>query len=151
LSEISSALGLAQTRRLDEILQKRHNVAQMYINRLARNTQLVLPTIDPKSVMSWFVFVVRLATNYNSEERDRIIRGLRNHDVGAADYFPCIHLQPFYRERFGFERGMFPIAESVSQRTIALPFFNDLTEREVDLVSQTLEIMISRENLSRDR
>jgi perosamine synthetase len=74
---------------------------------------------------------------------------MRNHDVGAADYFPCIHLQPFYRERFGYEPGMFPIAESVSQRTIALPFHNRLTHREVDLVAQTLELMISRENLSR--
>jgi perosamine synthetase len=108
-----------------------------------------MPTIDPASVMSWFVFVVRLATSYTGVERDRIIKGLRNHDVGAGDYFPCIHLQPFYREQFGFEPGMFPIAETVSQRTIALPFFNDLSMREIDLVAQTLEVMLSRENLTR--
>ena len=69
-----------------------------------------------------FVFVLRLETSYSQEERDRIIAGLRNHDVGAGDYFPCIHLQPFYQQQFGFRPGMFPIAESVSQRTIAVPF-----------------------------
>ncbi|MBN4082661.1 DegT/DnrJ/EryC1/StrS family aminotransferase, partial [Phycisphaeraceae bacterium AH-315-B13] len=61
----------------------------------------------------------------------------------------CIHLQPPYREKFGFKEGDFPIAESVSNRTIALPFFNDMTEREVDIICQTLEVMISRQDLGR--
>lgn len=149
LPDISAALGVAQMKRLDEFLRKRQAVAQAYIERLAGNAHLIMPTIDEDTVMSWFVFVVRLATSYSGEERDRIIAGLRRHDIGASDYFPCIHLQPFYREQFGFGPGMFPIAESVSQRTIALPFYNDLSEREIDHVVQTLDVMISRENLKR--
>lgn len=149
LPEINAALGVAQMRRLDEILKLRQQVATRYITRLAGNRHLILPTIDPHTVMSWFVFVVRLATSYTAEERDRVIRGLRNHDVGAGDYFPCIHLQPFYREQFGFEQGMFPIAETVSQRTVALPFFNSMSPRETEIVCQTLEVMIGREQLSR--
>ncbi len=149
LSELHAAMGVAQMRRLDEILERRQNVADSYIRRLMSSPHLILPTIEPETVMSWFVFVVRLATGYTPEERDRVIAGMRNHDVGAADYFPCIHLQPFYREQFGFRPGMFPIAESVSGRTIALPFYNTLTQREVDLVCQTLEVMLGRENLRR--
>lgn len=149
LSEINCALGVAQMQRFDEILQKRSNVAQAYINRLAGNPNLVLPTIEPESFMSWFVFCVRLAPSYTGEERDRIIRSLRAHDIGAADYFPCIHLQPFYREQFGFRAGMFPIAESVSQRTIALPFFNDIPRGDVEHVCDTLELLIKNENLVR--
>ena len=128
---------------------KRQQVADAYMKRLMANPNLVLPTICADTVMSWFVFVVRLATGYTAAERDAIIAGMRNHDVGAADYFPCIHLQPFYREEFGFEPGMFPIAESVSQRTIALPFYNSLSQREVEIVCATLEVMIGRENLRR--
>ena len=108
-----------------------------------------MPTLSPGVDMSWFVFVVRLDSAYTRAERDRIITGLRRHDIGASDYFPCIHLQPFYRERFGFAPGSFPIAESVSQRTIALPFYNDLPEKDLEIVCQTLEHMIARENLSR--
>jgi len=149
LSEINAALGVAQMRRIDEILLKRQKAADLYMKRLMGVSDLILPTIQPETVMSWFVFVVRLATGYTAEERDRIIAGMRNHDVGAADYFPCIHLQPFYREQFGFRPGMFPIAEAVSQRTIAVPFFNSLTEKDVEIVAGTLEVMISRENLRR--
>jgi perosamine synthetase len=149
LSEINCALGVAQMRRLDELIEMRQNVADMYLDRLLDVPDLVLPTVEEDTAMSWFVFVVRLAAGYTREERDRIINGLRQHDVGAAPYFPSIHLQPFYRERFGFKEGDFPITESVCQRTIALPFFTRLTGREVDLVGQTLELMISRENLRR--
>jgi perosamine synthetase len=149
MSEVQAALGFAQMKRLDEIVRRRNQIADLYMRRLAGNCDLIMPTIDSDVAMSWFVFVVRLATGFTLEERDRVIRSMRNHDVGAADYFPCIHLQPFYRERFGFQPGAFPIAESVSQRTIALPFHNRLTEREIDLVAQTLELMLTRENLKR--
>ncbi len=149
MDEMSAALGVAQMRRFDEMMQKRERVARMYIERLSGIESLVLPTIEPESTMTWFVFVVRLTTDYTVEDRDRIVEGLRMHDVGSATYFPCIHLQPAYREKFGFKPGDFPIAESISNRTIALPFFNSLTEREIDLIAQTLEVMISRQNLSR--
>lgn len=149
MPEINAALGVAQMRRLDEMLLKRQQVADLYMKRLMGVKDLILPTISPETEMSWFVFVVRLATGYTQEERDRIIAGMRNHDVGAADYFPCIHLQPFYQEQFGYRPGMFPIAEAVSQRTIALPFYNSLTERDVEIVCATLEVMIGRENLRR--
>lgn len=150
LPELNAALGLSQLQRLDEIITARQAVAQRYMERLMTHADIILPTVEADSLMSWFVFVVRLSDRFTQDERDRIIDGLRRHDVGAAPYFPCIHLQPFYRERFGFERGLFPIAESISARTIALPFFNRLGENEQDLVCQTLELMISRENLRRD-
>src|SRR5690606_32172352 len=101
---------------------------------------LILPTVSPGTTMSWFVFVVRLSSEYTCEERDRILAGMRRHEVGVSNYFPCIHLQPFYRQRFGFTEGMFPIAESVCQRTIALPFYTTISDREIDLVCQTLEL-----------
>lgn len=150
LSEIAAALGIAQMQRLDSILQRRREVAAMYMQRLLDRPEVMLPNIKPdcEEDMSWFVFVVRLAPEYNAESRDRIIAGLRRHDIGASNYFPCIHLQPFY-QTFGYREGDFLVAESVSHRTLALPFFNDLTEHEVELVCQTLSVMLQREELSR--
>lgn len=149
LSELNAAVGVGQMRRLDSIVERRQAAARMYMSRLAGHPDLILPTIDPETEMSWFVFVVRLATSYTEEERDRIIAGLRRAGIGAADYFPCIHLQPFYRDAFGLRPGMFPIAEKVSQRTIALPFYNDISEPEVERVAEALERQIGRENLAR--
>lgn len=149
LNELSCALGLAQLKRFDEILQKRRRVAERYQSLLLDVPELVLPNVEAGAIQSWFVYVVRLAADYALEERNRIIEGMRRHEIGAADYFPCIHLQPFYREAFGYRPGDYPIAERVSQRTIALPFFNAMTENDQHMVAQTLKLMIARENLSR--
>ncbi len=149
MSELHAALGVAQMQRFEQIVEKRQRVARLYIERLMDHSDVIVPTVDDRTVMSWFVFVVRLSDRYGREERDRIIEGMHRHDVGAAPYFPCIHLQPFYQEHHGFREGMFPVAEAVSRRTIALPFHSNLSEREVDLVVQTLALMISRENLRR--
>jgi len=150
MSEINAAIGVAQMQRLDELIVGRDEAADLYIERLLDVSDLILPTVvEDCTTMSWFVFVVRLAAGYTREERDRVIAGLRIHEIGAGDYFPCIHLQPIYQRALGLPEGSFPIAESVSQRTIALPFFAGITPREVEIVAQTLELMISRENLSR--
>jgi len=147
LSEIAAALGIAQMDRLDEILKARRRVAAMYVQRLMDWEDLILPNVESPDQMSWFVFVVRLSDQYGQTERDRIITGMRRHEIGAANYFPCIHLQPFYREEFATKVGDFPIAESVGARTIALPFFNRMDEMQVDLVCHTLKVMIQRERL----
>lgn len=150
MSEISAAIGVAQMRRLDEILEARNDAANLYIRRLLDIPDLIVPAAHEEcSTMSWFVFVVRMAAGYTRYERDRVIDGLRIHEIGAGDYFPCIHLQPIYQNAFRIPEGSFPIAESVSQRTLALPFFAGITQQEVDMVTQTLGLMISRENLSR--
>ncbi|MEM8737371.1 MAG: DegT/DnrJ/EryC1/StrS family aminotransferase [Planctomycetota bacterium] len=149
LSEISAAIGVAQMRRLDEMLDARRTVAGHYMRRLMDWDHLVLPTIEPgaEATMSWFVFVLRLTADYGHVERDRIIQGLKRHEIGASNYFPCIHLQPFYRRQYGSQKGDFPIAESISERTIALPFYNRMDEAQVELVCHTLKVMIQREQL----
>ncbi|MGP1346654.1 MAG: DegT/DnrJ/EryC1/StrS family aminotransferase [Phycisphaerales bacterium] len=149
MTEIQAAIGEVQMRRLPELMEARQRVADMYVRRLVDCKHLVLPTVNADTLMSWFVFVVRLNDTYTRADRDRIIEGMHRHEVGSAPYFPCIHLQPFYRERFGFKEDMFPIAESISQRTLALPFFPGMSERDVDFAASTLELMISRENLRR--
>ena len=144
MSEINAALGVAQMKRLRELIEVRQNIAACYTRRLMGNIDIILPTVEPETFMSWFVFVVRLSDRYTAKDRDYVIEGLRRHEVGASNYFPPIPLLPFYRKQFGYAPGDFPAAESVSHRTIALPFFTGLTEREVDLVCQTLELMMTR-------
>lgn len=147
LNELACALGIAQMERLDDILENRRELATTYIRKLMEFDELILPCMPDPEQASWFVFVVRLTDLFGVVERDRVIQGLRRHDVGAANYFPCIHLQPFYREQFGFKPGDFPIAEHISNRTIALPFYTGMDETAVDLVVQTLKVMLQREQL----
>jgi perosamine synthetase len=149
MSEIHAALGCAQMERLDEILQRRREVAMMYFERLMDFPEIILPNVDRETEMSWFVFVPRLNDQFGPKQRDRIITGMRRHEVGCSNYFPPIHLQPFYREKFNFQPGDFPVTEAIAGRTIALPFFNKLDPTQIELVCLTLQVMLQRESLLR--
>lgn len=136
LDELSAALGLAQMERVEEILARREQVAALYRERLREMPGVEVPEIDPRAQMSWFVFVVRLAAGI---DRDRVMEGLLRRRIGCRPYFPPIHLQPFYVEQFGYRAGDFPVAERISSSTLALPFFNRITEEEIEEVAAALE------------
>jgi perosamine synthetase len=139
LPEISCALGIVQLERIDEILRSRQRVADVYTRLLEGVDGVEAPHIAPETTrMSWFVYVVRLADTFSREDRDEVLQSLRRHGIGATNYFPPIHLQPFYRERFNFREGDFPITERVAERTIALPFHNNVTVAECEAVIERL-------------
>jgi len=144
LSDLNCALGLAQLSRLDEMLAKREAVASLYIERLRDLKGVVVPPPVKDGRLSWFVFVVRLDDRYTRADRDQVLRGMREAGIGCSNYFPPIHLQPAYVERFGYRSGMFPVTEHVADRTLALPFFNALTGSQIDEVADTLARQLKR-------
>lgn len=145
LSDIQCALGLSQLRRLPSFIEKRKNVVHMYADALAPLAEYVqTPPEQPGVDVSWFVYVVRLQEEFSMEQRDTILDMLKKRGIGCQNYFPPIHLQPFYKESFGYDVGDFPITESIAGRTIALPFHNNLQESEVQRVAETLRESILR-------
>ena len=138
LSDINCALGLAQLARLDEIKAKRRQVAAWYRELLAAEDRLVVPLEAEGVETSWFVFVVRLAARYGSEPRDRVLQEMERQGIHVSNYFPPVHLQPFIAARYGHAPGDFPVAESVSRRTIALPFYNRLTQDDIAVICGVL-------------
>jgi perosamine synthetase len=142
LSDINCVLGLGQLSRLDRILQKRKEVAEAYRQALESVPAVITPVPDPG--MSWFVYVVRLRDEFTREQRDQVLDSLRAERIGCSNYFAPIHLQQYFREMFGFRRGQFPVTEHVADRTIALPFFNNLTDSQIEAVTSALDRAIGR-------
>ena len=137
MDELSAALGCSQMERIEEILDKRAKVAGRYGEKLAEVEEVQVPYIAPYvSRTSWFVYVVRLERGI---DRNKVIKYLNEEGVQCKLYFTPIHLQPFYRKMFGYKEGDFPITEDVSERTIALPFFNNLKEEQIDYVVEKLK------------
>lgn len=136
LSDVAAAIGVAQLEKLDAMLDSRLRVAEWYDTRIAALEGVTPPCTEPDSSRrGWFVYVVQLPAGVN---RDDVISALARDGVAAKPYMPAIHLQPFYRERFGYAPGDFPVAEDIAARSLALPFFPQMTEADVDRVVSAL-------------
>ena len=139
LSEINCALGIVQMRRLPEILEKRAAVAQMYFTALKLHNHIEPPparVADGK--ISWFVYVVRLAKEFQGARRDAAVAAMQARGIGCARYFAPIHLQPAYRD-VPHRCLDLTVTEALSGRTLALPFFNQLSLAQVLEVCSTLQ------------
>ena len=165
MSELNAALGVAQMERINEILEKRNRVAGRYYEMLKNIDGIKLPYIDNNiSFMSWFVFVIRVSKydeeikpflemekieGANLEEfrdiivkvenrRKNLISHLKVNEIDCKPYFTPIHLQEFYRNKFGYKLGDFPITEYVGVGTIAIPFYTNLSAENQRFVADTI-------------
>jgi len=143
LSDINCALGTCQLGRISEILGKRDHVAEVYGNLLKDVEEIELPYISEDVKISWFVYVVRLKEKFTEIQRNDIIKRLKHSGIGCSNYFAPIHLQPFYVKMFGYKKGDYPVTESVSERTIALPFYSNLKDADIARVVRILKEIIA--------
>ena len=146
ISDVNCAIGTIQIERLPEIMAAREQVARWYTATIRETIPEAIPPAPapPDTTISWFVYVVRLRDDFTREDRDSVLRHLNGAGIGCNDYFSPIHLQPFYREMFHYGPGAFPVTEHVSERTIALPFFNRITEQQVEIVCAELRRAIAQ-------
>jgi perosamine synthetase len=142
LSDIACAIGLAQLQRLDAMLAGRARAAAAYREALAGIEGLDLPCEDAGGDRrGWFVFVVQLPRD---ADRDTTIRALRERGVQSKPYLPAIHLMSYYRETFGHREGEFPVCEDVAARSLALPFFPELSDDQIERVATALRAVLGR-------
>jgi len=128
LDELSAALGVAQVQRLAELRGRRRHVVDRYAQALQGFPWLRVPTPAPEAEVDWFVYVIRLDPGI---DRDRIVGQLDERGISTRPYFSPIHLQPYWRDRFGYRPGDFPVTERVASSTLALPFSTRLTDAEI--------------------
>jgi perosamine synthetase len=140
LSDIACALGLAQLERLDSLLEGRARAASLYRSALGDIEGLSLPCPDSDgNRRGWFVFVVQLP---HGVDREAIVAALGGRGVPSKPYFPAVHLMSYYREQFGHREGEFPVCEDVAARSIALPFFPEMSEGQVEMVTDALAALL---------
>lgn len=139
LDEMSAALGCTQMRRIDQFLAKREKAANAYTRRLAGVEGVRPPVVRPHVKMSWFVYVVTLDKGIDGR---KVVLALEDRGIPARVYFSPIHLQPFMKPSGSEGRTFLPVTESIAGRTIALPFYNDLSEDAIDLVVDSLSAAV---------
>jgi perosamine synthetase len=134
-TDVQAAIGIGQIEKLDRLLRLRSEAAARYGELLEGSGVEPLCADDPDHIRSWFVYVVAVP---RGADRDRVMDGLRAQGIGTADYVPCVHLQPYMRETYGFSEGVCPVAEEIASRTLALPFYPQLEAEDQARVVEAL-------------
>lgn len=140
VSDINSAIGLAQMENLNKILKKRENVAKRYLNLLKEIKEIKLPPEIEGQKNSWFLFYIFV----DKTIRDKLIRFLNEKGVSSKRYFYPIHLQPFYQKLYGYKKSDFPVTEKISDELVAIPFFTGLTVMEQEYVYKKIKEFFER-------
>jgi len=136
LDEMSAAMGCVQISRINELLARREYLARIYNERLTNVPGVTTLSDIPNAIRSWFVYMIRLDPKF---DRDMVMIDLEKMGIPTRPYFAPIHTQPFYMEKFGYRHGDFPVTDSVSRTTLALPFHNGLSESEIAFIVETLK------------
>ena len=136
LDEMSAALGVSQLEKIYEMINKRKQIAKYYTQQLNSLPQIKTPHVQQGNDSSWFVYAIKVP----SVHRDQLIKHLRENQIQSKAYFsPAIHMQPFYISEHGYKQGDFPTTESLSNQTLVLPFYTELTTKQIDRVCDTIK------------
>lgn len=142
LTDIACALGLRQLSKLESNLARRREIATNYNTAMNGMSEISLPFVDEKILPAWHLYPIRLELGSLSASRMEIFQALRAENIGVNVHYIPVHLHPYYRERFGYKRGDYPMAESAYGSLISLPMFHGMSDRDVEDVICAVEKVI---------
>jgi perosamine synthetase len=144
LPDLVCALGLEQLRRLDENVARRREIAAAYISALREIPGVIVPAVRAEANPAWHLYPIRLALEKLTTDRAQIFRALRAENIGVNVHYIPVHLHPYYRERFGYKGGEFPVAEAAYERLISLPMFHGMSDQDVsDVIAAVCKVLSS--------
>lgn len=143
MTDIAAALGIHQLRRADEFMVERRRVAESYMEKLRHVPGLTMPVEKSDREHSWHLFVVRIDAAITGVHRDQVIDRLKNEfDIVCSVHYTPLHRHPYYRERYGFEKGDFPVADQMFEEIVSLPIYPAMTDQQVEYVTDCLKRII---------
>lgn len=138
LTDLQSAIGLAQLGKAEELRLRRAAIAKRYTEELSSMEAYQCPPEPNDASHAWHLYVLRVNPDSLRIGRDQVIEELKSRGIGTSVHFIPLHLHSLYQKRHGYEQGQFLEAERHFERAISLPLFPDMTAAQVDRVLEAL-------------
>jgi perosamine synthetase len=142
LTDIACALGLSQLKKLEANLLRRREIAARYAAAFRDLSGMVPPAVRADVNPAWHLYPIRLNLERLKAGRTEVFRALRAENIGVNVHYIPVHLHPYYRERFGYRGGEYPVAEDAYERLISLPMFHAMSDRDVDDVMAAVKKVV---------
>jgi dTDP-4-amino-4,6-dideoxygalactose transaminase len=142
MTDIQASIGLWQLRKQPAFQRRRTEVAQAYTRAFAASDALEPPTQQADVRHAWHLYVLRLRLEALRIGRDEFITELTARNIGTSVHFIPIHLHPYYRNKYGYTPGQFPVALANYERMLSLPIHPGLTDQDVaDVIEAVLDVV----------
>jgi perosamine synthetase len=132
LTDIACALGIQQLQKLDANLARRREIAARYTSAFREIPGVVPPAVRNDAKPAWHLYPLRLNLEKLTAGRGEIFRALRAENIGVNVHYIPIHHHPYYRDRFGYRGGEYPVAENAYERLISMPMFHGMDDQDVE-------------------
>jgi dTDP-4-amino-4,6-dideoxygalactose transaminase len=147
MTDMQAAIGLQQLRLLDELWSRRKQIAAAYDAAFLDSDSIEPPTILPDRVMSWHMYVIRLRLDRLSINRRAFVEELRRRGVSTTVCWKPLHMHSYYRDRFGFKEGEFPVAAAEFERVISLPIYPSMSDEQRDIVIDSVRSIAEKHRI----
>ena len=143
LTDIACALGIQQLKKLEANLSRRRQIAERYAAAFHEIPEIVSPLVRDHVNPAWHLYPIRLDRGKLKADRGHVFQALRAENIGVNVHYIPVHRHPYYRERFGYRSGEYPVAEDAYERLISLPMFHGMTDEDVEDVIRAVEKVVS--------
>lgn len=144
MTDIQAALGMTQLAKLQSMQSTRESIAFRYNQAFSTLSELEIPIDREYARHAWHLYIIKLNLEKISVDRAEFIELLREENIGTSVHFIPVHLHPYYRDTFGFERGFMPQAENVYDRIISLPLYPKMSDSDVQDVIEAVRIVVAK-------
>ncbi len=142
LTDIACALGLSQMKRLEANLARRREIGARYTAAFRELSGVFTPKVRPDVNPAWHLYPIRVNPAQLNADRAHIFRALRAENIGVNVHYIPVHLHPYYRDRFGYQAGEYPVAEAAYEQLISLPMFHGMSDQDVqDVIAALTKVM----------
>ena len=142
LADIGCALGLTQLKKLPDNLSRRREIARHYAGALAELPGVITPVERLEVQCAWHIYPIQLDLSKLTAGRKEIFQALRAENIEVNVHYIPVHLHPYYRQRFGYKGGEFPVAEAAYESMVTLPLFPSMTSQDVEDVLEAMRKVI---------
>jgi len=132
MTDIQASIGICQLKKFAKMQKRREEISKRYREEFEDMPEIIIPTVRKYVRHAWHLYPIQLRTELLRIDRNKFIEALKAENIGTSVHFIPIHLHPYYRNRYGFKRGDFPIAESVYDHEISLPIYPKMTNKDVE-------------------
>jgi len=142
MTDIQASLGLHQLERLNNFQKKREKIAKDYNEAFKDMKEITIPFVKDNIKHAWHLYVIKIVSEKLKINRNQFIEALKAENIGTSVHFIPAHLQPYYRDTFGFKKGDFPNAEYAFERVISLPLFPKMSDKDVNDVINSVKKIV---------